>query len=128
MTIDTTSLFTFLDRFGLPTVYLGVLAWLAWRIITGPLMVLARAGVEYLQGATASLNRTHVEHVELKAHVSAESAATREHVTTAVASVRDRVSVAEDRIEKTGRIPTGEHPAYSGQPPSRSATPTLPGA
>ncbi|MEO5730275.1 MAG: hypothetical protein ABI134_35570 [Byssovorax sp.] len=128
MTIDASSLIAFLDRFGLPTVYLGVLAWLAWKTITGPLMVLAQAGVAYLASATDSLNRTHVEHVELKAHVSAESAATREHVTSRVEAIRDRVSAAENSIEGTVRTSTGEHRAYPGPPPSRSGTPTLPGA
>ena len=126
MTIDASSLIALLDRFGLPTVYLGVLGWLAWKTITGPLMLLAKAGVEYLQSATAALSRTLIDHVELKAHVTAESSATRAHVTAEVEKVRARVETAEDSIEGTVRSVSGQHLVVPSTATPRPAAPTLP--
>ena len=139
-----------LDRFGLPTLYLAVLALLAYQFIKGPAMVLAakmgdgfgvlaKSGSLFLARLTASLEATHLEHGELKSHTStgvaeikatitAESAATREHVSARVESLRDRVSAAENTIENTVRHATGEHAACSTPmiAPPRGSSPTLP--
>jgi hypothetical protein len=148
MTIDASSIVALIDRFGLPTVYLGVLGWLAYKAITGPAMrlavamgdgfsTLAKSGSEFLVRLTASMEKQHLEHTELgartdagvaaiKAHVSAESVATREHVAASVASLRDRVSAAEDSIEVTVRQVTGEHAAYRDDArPSVRESPTV---
>ncbi len=147
MNIDADALAKLLDRFGLPTVYLAVIAWLVWKFINGPAMVLAarlgdgfgvlaKSGSEFLARLTASMDATHVEHVEAKSHASAgvaelkatitaESTATREHVTAKVESLRERVSAAETSIEGTVRQATGEHAAYTGPGPRGSAA-TLP--
>ena len=149
MTIDADGFAKLLDRFGLPTLYLAVLAWLAYRFINGPAMilaaklgdglgVLAKSGSEFLARLTASMEQTHLEHGDLKSHTSsgvaeikatitAESAATREHVTEEIGKVRDRVSAAETSIEGTVRHATGEH-AACGVPLAapRGSAPTLP--
>lgn len=150
MTIDADGLVKLLERFGLPTIYLGVLGWLAYQFIKGPAMVLAskmgdgfavlaKSGSEFLARLTASMEQTHVEHVEAKSHASAgvaeikaeikaESAATREHVSAKVESLRDRVSAAENSIEGTVRQATGDHAACSAPmvAPPRGIAPTLP--
>ena len=92
MTIDADTVLKLVERFGLPTFYFLVLAYLGWLFIKGPAATLAKAGAEYLQSATESLNKTHVEHVEIKAHVSTESAAIKALVVTESAATRERVS------------------------------------
>ena len=148
MSIDADGLAKLLDRFGLPTLYLAVLAWLAYRFINGPAMILAaklgdglgalaKSGSEFLARLTASMEQTHVEHVELRAHTSsgvaeikatiaAESSATREHVTFKIESLRDRVSAAENTIENTVRTSAADHGPQSAASTPRATAPTLP--
>lgn len=148
MSIDADGLAKLLDRFGLPTLYLAVLAWLAYRFINGPAMVLAaklgdglgtlaKSGSVFLARLTTSLEATHLEHVELKSHTSsgvaeikatitAESTATREHVTEEVGKIRDRVSAAENTIENTVRTSAADHVPLSAASTPRAMAPTLP--
>jgi hypothetical protein len=150
MTVDADGLARLLERFGLPTIYLGVMAWLAYQFIKGPAMVLAskmgdglgvlaKSGSVFLARLTTSLEATHLEHVEIrsgasagvaeiKATITAESAATREHVTEEVGKIRDRVSSAQTTIESTVRQATGDHAACH-EPlaaPARGSSSTFP--
>ncbi|MEP7123135.1 MAG: hypothetical protein ABJE95_19560 [Byssovorax sp.] len=148
MTIDADGLIKLLDRFGLPTVYLLVLGWLAYRVINGPATalaakmgdgfgVLAKSGSEFLARLTASMEATHVAHVEAKSHatagvaelkevIKAEGTSTREHVTDAIDKVRDRVSTAQTTIESTVRASAAEHVPPPSTSVPRATAPTLP--
>ena len=148
MSIDADGLARLLDRFGLPTLFIAVLALLAYKLIQGPAMVLAakmgdgfgvlaKSGSEFLARLTTSLEATHLEHsdlrshtssgvAELKATIAAESSATREHVTSKVESLRDRVSEAENTIENTVRTSAADHGPQSAASTPRAPAPTLP--
>jgi hypothetical protein len=150
MTVDADGLAKLLERFGLPTIYLAVMAWLAFQFIKGPAMVLAskmgdgagilaKSGSLFLARLTTSLEATHLEHVEIrsgasagvaeiKATITAESTATREHVTEEVGKIRDRVSSAQTTIETTVRQATGDHAACHEAlaPSARGTLPTFP--
>ena len=148
MSIDADGFAKLLDRFGLPTLFIAVLALLAYKLIQGPAMVLAakmgdgfgvlaKSGSEFLARLTASMEQTHLEHsdlrshtssgvAELKATIAAESSATREHVTSKVESWRDRVSAAENMIENTVRTSAADYGPQSAASTPRATAPTLP--
>jgi hypothetical protein len=137
MTISTDTLATLLDRFGLPTFFLVGLFALFYLVIRGPMTRFADKAGDAVAGwftrMTASIDRTHIEHAELrgdhragietvKAHVSAEASKTREHVSEAVDKIRDRVSSAENEIGAAiARQPAGSQPSIGGTPPSGMA-------
>jgi hypothetical protein len=126
--MDLDTLTRMLDRYGLPTAILAAIFWLAYRIVVGPATrladklgdgaaTLAKSASEFLANLTQSMQRLHVEHVEMLSHVTAEAVGVREHVSEEVGKMRDRLSAAEDSIEVTVRQATGQHAAYCGTPP-----------
>lgn len=130
MTIDIDTLARMLDRFGFPAIILAAIFWLCYRVIIGPAtrladklgdgaMGLAKSGSEFLAHLTESMQRLHVEHVEMKAHVTAESVAVRDHVSEEVGKMRDRLSSAENAISGEVRaVVTGQFPVSTATPPT----------
>jgi hypothetical protein len=123
MTVDLDVVSRFIDRFGLPVLLLVAIFWVAYAFVRGPMMTLAeklgdaagalcRAGVDYLSELTSSLHRTHVEHAELRHHVTVEAASTREFVAQEVRAIR-------------GSSPSGVHDQVGAGPRSASR-PTMP--
>jgi hypothetical protein len=103
------------DRLGAPMALVLLFGWLCYHAIRGPGMELARAlgggfgdlckaGVTYLGAATQKLEALPA-HVSLEAAsvrdvVKTEHATTREHVTDAVAALRDQVQRAASAPQK----------------------------
>jgi hypothetical protein len=105
MTIDPSSIsaiaIAVCDRFGFPVLFFAALVWLAYLVVRGPATRLAekagegfaaicRAGVDYLSELTKSLHKTHVEHLELRHHVTQEAATTREVLSREVRAISNR--------------------------------------
>jgi hypothetical protein len=150
MTIDADGVARLLERFGLPTIYLAALALLAWKFINGPAMVLAakigdgvgivsKSFSTFLARLTVSLEATHLEHSDLRSHAStgvaeikatitAESTAVREHVTEEVKALHTRIEATRGSIEAEVRQQTGEHAACATPmiTPPRGLARTLP--
>jgi hypothetical protein len=139
MNIDIDTLARMLDRFGFPAIILAGIFWLSYRLIIGPCtrladklgdgaMGLAKSGSAFLANLTASLERSHVEHVEMRAHVTAEAVAVREHVSASTAVLRDRLSSAENLLSGEVRaVVTGQFPVSTTTPPlGIQATPREP--
>ena len=137
------TLYSIIDRLGAPMAFIAIGSWLAYLAIKGPGMTLAaklgdgfgalcKAGVDYLSQLSerVALLPDHVSKESVatreavtssaaivREHVLRESVATREHVSDEVGKMRDRLSAAEDSIEVTVRAVTGQHQAYCGTPP-----------
>jgi hypothetical protein len=117
-----------LDRYGLPTIILGAIFWIAYRLVMGPITRLATAlgdGITtiakevtaWMANLTSSLEKSRIEHVEMRLHVSTEVATLREHVSDEVGKLRDRLSSSENLLSGEVRAVTGSFAAISTRTP-----------
>jgi hypothetical protein len=103
MTLDIDLVTKLLDRYGLPTIILGAIFLTAYKLVVGPVTrlavalaegatTLAKSASTFLANLTASLEKSRVEHVEMRLHVTAEAVAVREHVSDELGRIRDTLS------------------------------------
>jgi hypothetical protein len=123
-TVDT--VIRLVDRIGAPAAILAALVFLMVLLIRGPVTHLAglvgnaaadlmRTATHFLTQASSTLGglsgHVSLEHEKTRGIVEREGASTREHVSSEVRSLRDRVSTAENEMVRAVASSTGQHQA-----------------